>query len=186
MLLSTALFSYATMPGHNLLMTQRRYRLLAGVYRPLALAGVAGAGAIAAEASCVVDSGCGHPVVGSIELCVVARLALNPHGEPPEQRHERAPRPLRRSSRAEVRAPLVASRPNGVDPRTRRYLCTSMWQIRSATSVAEAEALRATWRGWVSPRPADMDRFRVAWGGRRPCARTSWWPSALASPARCC
>ena len=76
-LLATALFSYATMPGPNLLMTQRRYRLLAGVYA-VALAALAGAGAIAAEASGVVAVAAVTAVVGSIELCVVAWLALNP------------------------------------------------------------------------------------------------------------
>ena len=76
-LLATALFTYATMPGPNLLMTQRRYRLLAGVYS-IALAALAGAGAIAAEAGGVVAVAAVTAVVGSIELCVVAWLALNP------------------------------------------------------------------------------------------------------------
>ena len=62
---------------------------------------------------------------------------------------------------AEMSRPLVASRPNG--GRTHRYAGTSMWQIRSATSVAEAEALRATWQAMgFTEAKADMDRFLVA------------------------
>jgi O-antigen/teichoic acid export membrane protein len=75
LLLASALFTYATMPGPNLLMTQRRYRLLAGVYA-VALVAMVGAGAIAAEASGVVAVAAVTAVIGSIEMCVVAWLAL--------------------------------------------------------------------------------------------------------------
>jgi O-antigen/teichoic acid export membrane protein len=76
LLLASAVFTYATMPGPNLLMTQRRYRLLAGVYA-VALVAMVGAGAIAAEASGVVGVAAVTAVIGSIEMCVVAWLALN-------------------------------------------------------------------------------------------------------------
>ena len=76
LLLASAVFTYATMPGPNLLMTQRRYRLLAGVYA-VALVAMVGAGAIAAEASGVVAVAAVTAVIGSIEMCVVAWLALN-------------------------------------------------------------------------------------------------------------
>jgi O-antigen/teichoic acid export membrane protein len=75
LLLASTLFTYATMPGPNLLMTQRRYRLLAGVYA-VALVAMVGAGAIAAEASGVVAVAAVTAAIGSIEMCVVAWLAL--------------------------------------------------------------------------------------------------------------
>ena len=74
LLLLPALVSYATMPGSNLLMAQRRYRLLAIVYA-IALVGQLPAAVVAAELSGVIAVAAVAAFVGSIETGGVAYLA---------------------------------------------------------------------------------------------------------------
>lgn len=74
LLLIGALVSYATMPSANLLMSKRRYQLLAGVYA-LALVIEVGAVALAAELSGVVAVAGATSLVGSVEASLVAYLA---------------------------------------------------------------------------------------------------------------
>jgi O-antigen/teichoic acid export membrane protein len=75
LLLLPALVNYTTMPGPNLMMTQKRYRLLALVYA-LALVALVALGAAAAELSGVIAVAGAVAFVGSIEAAVVALLAV--------------------------------------------------------------------------------------------------------------
>jgi O-antigen/teichoic acid export membrane protein len=75
LLLASALFTYATMPGPNLLMTQRRYRLLAALYAAALVVELA-AGTIAAEIWGVIAVAAVTAVVGSVEISLVAWLAV--------------------------------------------------------------------------------------------------------------
>lgn len=74
LLLLPALVNYTTMPGPNLMMTQRRYRLLASVYAVALLALVA-LGVLAAEVAGVIAVAGAVALVGCCEAAAVALLA---------------------------------------------------------------------------------------------------------------
>lgn len=75
LLLITALFNYATMPSANVLMSKRRYKLLANVYA-VAMAVQVAVVAVAAELSGVVAVAAAMAVVTAIETSFIAYLAM--------------------------------------------------------------------------------------------------------------
>jgi O-antigen/teichoic acid export membrane protein len=73
-MLLPALVNYLTVPGPNLLMTQKRYRLLAGIYAVALVVQLIAAGGIATVAG-VVSVAAVASTVGAIEAGIVAYLA---------------------------------------------------------------------------------------------------------------
>lgn len=99
LLLLPALVNYTTMPGPNLMMTQRRYRLLAIVYA-VALVALVALGVVAAEAAGVIAVAGAVALVGCCEAATVALLAATTARRQSRDEAEPGAPPARLDSRA--------------------------------------------------------------------------------------